>query len=216
MPFSDKELTALAHVADKLAQINARIDVLQRNDSIAEQAVRAHSAIRDDEAIRARKRAEAEQEERYRQRRIKDHENGKFTATQQIFNDALSGFGRSVEPAPEGMSYTKYLRKCTADAAQYLPADSDYKKFDYTDPDSVSREILTKFADKVLNGVRRAVWDGDTVAKGQERKVVVKDPLTNQTQYVSYVGKDCFVKNMGRPGRRVVNFMARPDKAYDW
>jgi hypothetical protein len=56
------------------------------------------------------------------------------------------------------------------------------------------------------------------VKSGSHREVVVKDPLTGQTTSIAFVGREdeCFVKKMGRPGRRVVNFVGRDGRGLVW
>jgi hypothetical protein len=224
----DRTNALLVNVAERLVDINARLDRLQvadaanarkRHDAqVRSDALVMAEATRADAARRAAEQDEADRQERYRQRRNLDHENGKFTATATLFNQALDGFGRTV-PAPQtDMSYTRYLRRCVDAAQPYLRADHDCAKLDFLDPDRVPRDVLTKLADRVLAGVKAAVWDGSTVAKGQMREVVVKDPMTNQIQNISYVGRsdEVFVKKMGRPCRRVVNFNRNDGTPYAW
>jgi hypothetical protein len=142
---NDKILQSLGLVAERLRDVNKRIDSLQeaeastrsarleaqRRERLRNDAIVMAEAARED-AARAKAAAdEEERQERYRQRRIKDHENGKFTATQNIFNDALSGFGRTIEPAPEGMSYTRYLRRCADAAQRYLPGGHPYASYNF-------------------------------------------------------------------------------------
>jgi hypothetical protein len=147
-----------------------------------------------------------------------DHENGKYTATATLFNQALAGFARTV-PAPQtDMSYTRYLRRCVDAAQPYLRADHDCAKLNFLDPDVVPRDVLTRLADRVLAGVKSALFDGSTVQSGAMREVVVKDPLTGQTKSIDFVGRDDahFVRKMGRPCRRVVNFNRNDGSPYAW
>jgi hypothetical protein len=216
-------LQSLGAVAERLAQINKRIDHLQaldaqqasaRADAARDERVRRDAlvmaeAAREDAARHKAEQNEIDRQERYRQRRILDHESGKFSACAQIFNTALSGFGRSVEPAPEGMSYTRYLRYCTDKAQRYLPASHSHANFNFLDPDSVPKNVLVQFSDTVLNGVKQALRDPSTVAKGKMRRIENKDPYTGVTSSIEYIGETPFTNDPQyghQPGRRIVAF----------
>jgi hypothetical protein len=208
---NDAQLQAtLARTLDVLKGINVRMDSLERNrDAVA--VARESARLSRADALAERKREEAriaeeERQERFRQRRIKDREDGKFAKCAQIFNDALQPFGRTVPPARDDQSYYPYLRQCTDIAARYMNPSNKYSRYDYTSPDHVPLDILVNFSDHVLKGVRDAVRDPDTVAKGTMREIVNRDPATNAVTSREFVSKECFVKAMGRPGRRVVSW----------
>jgi hypothetical protein len=223
MPFSESEMklrNMLGGVITALQDANVRLDALNTTSAIDlrrrhEAAVRSDAlimaeTIRADNARRAAEEAAEEQERSYAERRQFDHTSGKFVETQKIFCDALSGFGRTVEPAPDGMSWTKYLRRCADTAQKYLPANSDFAKFDFLNPDEVPKSVLVKFSDAMLGEVRRAVRDPSTVARGKLREIINRDARTDAVVSREWIGADAdwFGREFVRPGRRVLTFTA--------
>jgi hypothetical protein len=209
----------LAQVADKLAGVNRRIDAFELTKDTNKRAIEAARLVRADAARERRREAEradeAERQERYRQRRVKDHEDGKFTKTQQIFNDALSGWGRTAPAPGSDESYYPYLRRCISAAQSFLPADHTYgaHKYDFEDRSQTPTEVLSLLGDKVLAGAKAALYDPTTVKKGGMREIVLRNDDTGAVTERRFVGQDCFVKAMGRPGRRVTSFLGGYDSS---
>jgi hypothetical protein len=65
-------------------------------------------------------------------------------------------------------------------------------------------DIFDRFEPDLLQAVQRAAYDASSVPPGQFRKVVELDG--NGMKMVRWIGPESFVKQMTRPGRRVLSF----------
>jgi hypothetical protein len=68
-------------------------------------------------------------------------------------------------------------------------------------------DVLDVFDPQICKAVRDAAYRPDSVPRGELRRVVKVDG--NGSKMVEWVGQESFVKQMGRPGRKVVSFMHR-------
>jgi hypothetical protein len=67
-------------------------------------------------------------------------------------------------------------------------------------------DVFQQFEPQLLRAVREAAHDPGTVPLGQMRRVVEVDGNTGM-KIVKWIGRESFVKDMTRAGRRVVSFL---------
>jgi hypothetical protein len=70
------------------------------------------------------------------------------------------------------------------------------------------RDVFEVYEPEIYDACREAASRPDSVAPGEIRQIVKHNPTTGHRE-VHYIGGESFVKDMGRPGRRVVSFMHR-------
>jgi hypothetical protein len=105
-------------------------------------------------------------------------------------------------PAPVlGEDITEYRQRLAILAKKQLPVDHELRKVTYRRLDSA---ILDNFEPQLLQAVQRAAYDPTSVPPGEFRRVTELDG--NGNRIVKFIGPQSFVKDMGRPGRRVVSF----------
>jgi hypothetical protein len=120
---------------------------------------------------------------------------------QQRYDDALSPWDMRA-PAPVlGEPITEYRAKLAILAKKQLPPDHQLRKVQYRRMDT---DIFDNFEPDLLQAVQRAAYDASSVPPGQFRKVTEVD--SNGMKMVRWVGPESFVKQMTRPGRRVLSF----------
>jgi hypothetical protein len=110
-------------------------------------------------------------------------------------------------PAPVlGESFDSYRRNVAVKLKRLLPEDHELRKVQYRRLDDAA---LGAFEPQLYRAVRDAAHDASTVPPGEFRKIVQTDQ--GGTKIVKWIGQQSFVREMGRPGRRVTSFM----HAYD-
>jgi hypothetical protein len=120
---------------------------------------------------------------------------------QQRYDDALQPWDLRA-PAPVlGEPITDYRARLAILAKKQLPEDHQLRKITYRGLDTA---IFDNFEPQLLQEVQRAAYDATSVPPGQFRKVT--EIATDGMKVVKWIGQESFVKDMGRPGRRVVSF----------
>jgi hypothetical protein len=120
---------------------------------------------------------------------------------QQRYDDALQPWDIRA-PAPVlGEPITEYRWKLARLAKHQLPEDHQLRKIQYRRLDTA---VFDNFEPQLLQAVQRAAYDAASVPPGQFRKVT--EIASDGMKIVKWVGQESFVKDMGRPGRRVVSF----------
>src|SRR6516164_830425 len=66
-------------------------------------------------------------------------------------------------------------------------------------------DVLAGFEQMLLPACRTEAFNPATVPRGEIREIVKTD--ANGLKVRHFIGQDCFVKQMGRPGRRVKSFL---------
>jgi hypothetical protein len=121
---------------------------------------------------------------------------------QQRYDDALQPWDMRA-PAPVlGQPIEEYRWKLAKLAKHQLPEDHQLRKIQYRRLDTA---IFDNFEPELLQAVQRAAYDPTSVPVGQFRKVT--EIAADGMKIVRWIGQESFVKDMGRPGRRVVSFM---------
>jgi hypothetical protein len=121
---------------------------------------------------------------------------------QARYDDALQPWDLRA-PAPVlGEPIEEYRARLAILAKKQLPTDHELRKIQYRRLDSASFSSLEP---QLLSAVQKAAYDATSVPPGQFRQVTELD--RNGHKMVRFIGQESFVKEMGRPGRRVVSFL---------
>src|SRR5215813_4969607 len=127
---------------------------------------------------------------------------------QEHYQKELEDLGLNVPSPTLGQSTNDYRREMMRLLKQtFIPTTHDLYKVQMRQlPD----DVLAGFEQMLLPACRVEAFNPATVPKGEIRKVVKTD--ANGLKVRHFIGRDSFVKFMGRPGRRVVSF--RTDQGY--
>jgi hypothetical protein len=100
-----------------------------------------------------------------------------------------------------GEDVNEYRAKLAILAKHQLPPDHELRRVQYRRLDSA---IFDNFEPQLLRACRQEAYNPATVPPGEFRKVV--EIASDGMKMVKWIGQQSFVKDMGRPGRRVVSF----------
>jgi hypothetical protein len=123
---------------------------------------------------------------------------------QEYYNDALREEGVEFEAPVYGQFVNQYRRKQLNRMTQGLPWKNEYRHVRVDDLDATALGVMEPNIVKEFKAERRNPSD---LEEGELRKVDIKDKQTNRIRETIWKGKECFVKAMGRPGRRVKSFL---------
>jgi hypothetical protein len=128
----------------------------------------------------------------------------------EYYNKELDDIGFEA-PTPKadqtGGNYRRTALQYFAD--RFLPQVHKFAKMNYLE---MPYDVLKIFEPQVLKACVTEYQNPNNVPLGELRAVPKRDPLTNTVQSIDFIGRESFVKTMGRPGRRVVSF--RTDHGY--
>jgi hypothetical protein len=111
-------------------------------------------------------------------------------------------------PAPTlGQDIASYRRDLAVKLKKQLPEGHELRKVQYRRLDDAT---LSAFEPQLYNAVQAEAYNPNTVPKGEYRRVTEID--SNGLKIVKYIGQESFVKELTRPGRRVVSF--RTDQGF--
>jgi hypothetical protein len=140
-----------------------------------------------------------EEQEAERQHQLTVH--SRLRSVQARADDCYEPWGFRA-PAPAlGCDPDEYRRDLLIKAKKLLPGDNRLRHVQIR---QLPREALSQFEDMIYPAARAEAWKSDSVPRGQMRRVEEVD--SNGMKMVRWIGQECFVKQMGRPGRRVVSF----------
>ena len=122
---------------------------------------------------------------------------------QERYNSAFEPWDRRADAPTIGADFYEYQRDLAVKAKKYLPEDHQLRKLQYR---RMPNDVFQQFEPQLLKAVRDAAHDPDTVPLGQMRRVVEVDGNTGM-KIVKWIGRESFVKDMTRPGRRVASFL---------
>ena len=125
---------------------------------------------------------------------------------QRRYDDALQPWDMRAPGPTLGEDITAYRAKLAILAKKQLPPEHEMRKVQYRRLDT---EIFDNFEPQLLQAVRQAAYDPNTVPVGEFR--VVPEVDANGMKMNRFVGPESFVKQMGRPGRRVKSFRRLTD-----
>jgi hypothetical protein len=108
--------------------------------------------------------------------------------------------------APDGtLEYgDSYRRKLLRSARDHLPSSHPLH---ITGIDRhMPMDVVETWERQIYPACRATGLSNDSVPPGQMREVETRDPRNGQ-RIINFLGKESFVKAMGRPGRQVISFM---------
>jgi hypothetical protein len=112
--------------------------------------------------------------------------------------------GLRASPPTAGQSANHYLaEQCRFLKRQFLPQNHPLYKVNYRKIRDDST-ILNGFVPQLLEAVVTEAFNPNNVEPGEFRKIERRDEY-GQVKFVEFIGPESFVKQMGRPGRRVVS-----------
>jgi hypothetical protein len=126
---------------------------------------------------------------------------------QEYYDNALREIGVRAPSPVLGQTLGEYRRETDRTLKRTcLPPNHDLYKVNYR---GLKNDSLQALEPQLLKACVAEMNNPDTVTPGEFRKVEVHDPY-GRVQMTKFIGPECFVKQMGRPGRRVVAFRAIP------
>jgi hypothetical protein len=155
--------------------------------SLTELNERLERATRKERRARADSEAAARERQRRASRIALDRNQRRYSACQQLFDDALDGWNvRAPAPAADE-TYGAYLRRLCRLSKAYIAADDALGKVVFS---SLPDDSLHVYAGLLLDAVKRAQTRPDTVAAGELRELTQRDP--NGMVIKTFVGARCF------------------------
>jgi hypothetical protein len=117
-------------------------------------------------------------------------------------DDALQTWGERA-PAPiAGESVDEYRMRLASLVQQRLPEGDEYRRLQLG---GLPRTAFKNFEDAIYPRAKAAGASVDSVAAGELREVVQVNPINGHKEHLFY-GRESFVKDLTRPGRRVKSF----------
>jgi hypothetical protein len=102
-----------------------------------------------------------------------------------------------------GQTVTDYRREmCRQFKRTFLPQNHDLYRVNYR---GLKNDSLQALEPQLLQACVVEANNPNTVDPGEFRKIEVRNQY-GQLQMTKFIGPECFVKQMGRPGRRVTSF----------
>jgi hypothetical protein len=129
---------------------------------------------------------------------------------QAYYDDALSKVGMRAPSPVLGQSVNDYRRETLRTIKRtFLPQNHQFYKMQMRRlPDDVlpglEPQILQAACDEAVNPAH--------LEPGELKMIQVYDPQTGRVKWNDWIGQESFVKQMMRPGRRVVSF--KTDQGY--
>jgi hypothetical protein len=128
---------------------------------------------------------------------------------QAYFDEALAPIGMRAPVPVLGQEVDAYRRETYRQLKRtYLPPVHELAQVNYR---GLRADALDVFGPQLLKACVQEYRNPAHLAPGELRAIEVRDPQTGRVQHREWIGQESFVKAMGRPGRRVVRFMAPVD-----
>jgi hypothetical protein len=128
-----------------------------------------------------------------------DDEHAAFADAQARADAVFNGFGQRAPRPLEGEAIVDYRKRLATKLKSHSPVWKSVK-FSQLPEEAFGIAETQVYADAIA-----AATNPTDLESGELRQVTKTDPTTGVRTIVFY-GKDCFVKQMGRPGRRVHSF----------
>jgi hypothetical protein len=136
-----------------------------------------------------------------------DQLNSRKTSVARLYQELYDGTLRKVgmrAPQPViGQSPDDYRRETLRTMKKQFLANHELNKIQMR---ALPSEALGAFEPQVLNAVVSEANNPNNVPLGELRQLKVLDEL-GQVREINWIGQESFVKQMGRPGRRVASFL---------
>ena len=120
---------------------------------------------------------------------------------QERYDNALQPWDIGA-PAPVlGQDIQTYRRDALIEMKRLLPREHELRGVQIR---QLSNDALDVFEPQILQACRTEAYNATSVPLGEMRRVVEIDQ--SGLKIVKFIGQESFVKEMGRPGRRVTSF----------
>jgi hypothetical protein len=129
----------------------------------------------------------------------------RLTLFQQAYDSVLEPMRRSAPPPPMGISVNEFRRQSLGYIQQFLPPTSEWKGVSL---ENCMSDALNAIEPQILREARYAATRPSLLAHTPAARPDTLDPDIKSVTLngiTTYHGQS-FVKNMGRPGRKVVSF----------
>ena len=120
---------------------------------------------------------------------------------QERYERALEPWNRRAPSPVLGQSVDSYRRETLVQMKRLLPDDHELRNIQVR---RMPSDALDVFDGQLCQACRQEAYNPNTVAPGDFR--IVPEVDSNGMKMNRFVGPESFVKQMGRPGRRVVSF----------
>jgi len=121
---------------------------------------------------------------------------------QAQFDEALRRIGDRAPAYSPQQSPLDYVREaCRTIKRRYLPQNHDYYRVNYR---GLRADALQAIVPQLLRAAVAEAKNPDNLAPGEIRRIDVLGP--DGQKWIDWIGRESFVKDMGRPGRRVIGF----------
>jgi hypothetical protein len=120
---------------------------------------------------------------------------------QERADAAFEPWGMRAPGPTLGCDTDAYRRDLLIKAKKLLAGDNELRRVQIR---QLPRDALSQFEDMIYPAAKATAYSADSVPAGEMRAIQEKD--SNGLKMIRWVGNECFVKAMGRPGRRVLGF----------
>ena len=131
-------------------------------------------------------------------------------AIQERADNALEPWGLRARGPTLGENPDAYRRDLLIQAKKLLPGSNELR---HVQVRQLPRDALSNFEDQIYPAAHATAYSADSVPDGQMRAIEEKD--SNGLKMTRWVGKESFVKAMGRPGRRVLGSLHNDGHYYN-
>jgi hypothetical protein len=122
---------------------------------------------------------------------------------QAFYDETLRKVGARAPQPVLGETVNNYRRETLRNLKRtFLPQNHPLYEVQYR---QLKSDALGVLEPQLLSAVVKEANNPAHVPAGELRKIEEIDPY-GQVKTINWIGQDCFVKQMGRPGRRVVKF----------
>ena len=136
------------------------------------------------------------------------HVQRALRGVQERADNAFEPWGFRAPGPTLGVDPDEYRRDMLVKAKRLLPGSNELRHVKIWD---LPHSALSRFEDMIYPAARATAYSADSVPDGEMRQI--HKPTANGSEITEWVGRESFVKAMGRPGRRVVGFRY-PDGSY--
>jgi hypothetical protein len=124
-------------------------------------------------------------------------------AWQEEFDSVLQQVGSRAMPPVQGQSSNNYVRECFRTMKKtFLPSTHPLSKVNMR---GLPADALNPIWGELKPAVIKEAWNPMNVPPGELREIVKTDHR-NGMKVHHFIGQESFVKQMMRPGRRVISF----------
>jgi hypothetical protein len=150
----------------------------------------------------ARERADAKRMMAEREQSRADSE--KCRQAQIFYDDAFRGFGVQTPPPVEGERPGQYRKRLYEHLRRKLPSGHDLAT---TRADDIPSSAARNFENMMLGAAMREALKPSAENLPRDGSLVRRERTDDMgTRTVEWLGRESFIKSMGRPGGRVVKF----------